>query len=131
MEGEVKVRGLSALAANFRAFDRECQRTVKAAVRRSGEDTREAAKSLAPIDTGFLYATIEDTYSPNGMAFTVGCDPAAYEAEGLPYYPPYVEFGTESSPAQPFLFPAFEAIKPHFQRDVSNAIRASMGKVSR
>ena len=131
MANGVTVRGLTGLAANFRALDADCHAGVRKAVKRFGTDTRELAKQLCPIDRGVLYSSIEDTYSPSGLVVDVGCNPEAFTSIGEEPYDVHVEYGTETSPAQPFLFPAFEAMAPHFQQDVREEIRASVARASR
>lgn len=61
-----------------------------------------AAKSICPVDTGYLRATIETL-----RADSSGCD-VGTEC----HYAAYVEFGTEKTAAQPFLRPALDIAGP-------------------
>lgn len=116
----LEVRGITGLVANLHAFERGVGENVRAAVRRAGEDVEDLAKQLVPVDTGRLRSSIRTTYSDGGLTFRTLSDVE---------YAPFVEFGTSRSPAQPFLFPAFEAIRPHFQADVSAAIRSAAAEL--
>lgn len=59
----------------------------------------------APIDTGTLMRSITMGTDSDGLTATV--TPAAE-------YAAYVEYGTRFMAAQPYLRPAFEAVKPQF-----------------
>jgi HK97 gp10 family phage protein len=125
----MQVRGIEGLVANLRAGDKQMQIEVRRAVKKGAREVRGIARALAPKDTGFMAANIEEIISPSGLAFSVGCDAAVFAAAGLPFYPPYVEFGTSQSPAQPFLFPAFEAMQPHISKDMGDALRRSFQRM--
>lgn len=122
MPARIEVRGITGFVANLHAYSRSVGTAVRAAVRQGGEDVEDLARQLAPVDTGRLRASIRTEYSEGGLTFRTGCEPAAFPGT---YYPPFVEFGTSVSPAQPFLFPAFEAVRPHFVEDVKAAIRGA------
>ena len=67
------------------------------------------AFQLCPKDTWALAESIAiETYSGHRPGFGV----AKRVVVGM-FYAPFVEFGTSNSPAQPFLMPAFEAVKPN------------------
>jgi HK97 gp10 family phage protein len=117
---KLEVRGLTGFVANLHAFDRAVGKRVRDAVRDAGKDVESLAKQLAPVDTGALRASIRTEYSEGGLTFRTGSDLD---------YAPFVEFGTAVSPAQPFLFPAFEAIRPHFLQDVREAVRGAAADV--
>ena len=131
MAGSVEVRGTTGLIANVRAFDALAQREIKAAVRQGAEETVDLAQQLAPYDTGFMHDHIRSLLSPEGLTFTAGCFAEDFAAVGLPFYPPFVEHGTSKSPAQPFLFPAFEEIRGNIERDIGQALRTSIARVGR
>ncbi|MEN3329016.1 MAG: hypothetical protein V7638_3823 [Acidobacteriota bacterium] len=71
------------------------------------------ARQLCPVgETGNLRDSIAiETYSGHRPGFGV----AKSVVVGM-FYAPYVEFGTVNSPAQPFLMPAFESVKPNVVR---------------
>lgn len=60
-----------------------------------------AAKRLCPVDTGRLRSSITNELgNDGGLVAVIGTNVE---------YAPYVELGTRSAPAQPFLLPALEA----------------------
>lgn len=125
-KARLQVEGLEGLVANLYASNQRAGRFIRATNRRSARQIENLARDLAPEDTGRLKRSMTHELSPDELVFTVFPDPAMYAAEGEPYYPPYVEFGTWKSPAQPFLFPAFEAIRPHYRRDISAAVKRAL-----
>lgn len=75
------------------------------------------AKSIAPIDTGFLRSSIQaQPETPLSWIVAVGAD-----------YGKEVEFGTSRQAAQPYMTPASENVRPTFlgqmQRIVEEAAR--------
>lgn len=121
----LEVTGLRALAGNFRAFDKALQSEVLKATRRAGGDVRDLAEQLCPVDKGNMKESIKTDFSEGGYRFAVFYDPAVFVRKRLPYYPPYVEFGTRFSGAQPTLIPAYRDVEPHYIADVSTAVRAA------
>lgn len=126
-----EVRGLSALAANFHAADEVLHEEVRGAVDRARTETHDIAEQLAPKASGFMADHIRDEESEGGLTYSVGFDPADFKAAGLEFYPPYVEFGTENNPAQPFLLPAGEIVRPHFEADVREALQRAASRAQR
>jgi HK97 gp10 family phage protein len=97
---EVKTNLAGSLAANL-------QRELDRAVRETAFAIEAEAKQRAPVDTGALRASIQ-----------AGADHVAVGME----YGPHVEFGTVEQSAQPFLTPAVEAQREHFEQRVADAI---------
>ena len=105
-------------------------RRVQAAAREAREEvledwaesTQTAAKTRAPERTGRLQGSI------NKRVF----DDAAYVGIWRPApleYAEYVEKGTSSMRAQPYLRPAFEANRARVYTDLRDAVRRRMGGV--
>ena len=113
----LSVRGLSGLLANFSQLDETIQREFRILVKITGEQVKQLAFELAPKDTSFMAEHIKLRISSGGLVFEVYLDPKDFAAAGLPYYPPFVEFGTQNSSEQPYLGPAFDAIAPYFKQD--------------
>jgi len=69
------------------------------------EEIRAAAQANPDHDAGHgeLVASLEVAHAPNGLSITVGTS----QAQGW-----HREFGTLTSPAAPWLEPAFEAARP-------------------
>ena len=100
-------------------------------VRKTAFDIQAAAQANAPVDTGFLknsiYVVTRDT-STYGQVQSPEADQTLLEQVEAPHeqttaivavaanYGAYVEYGTVHGPAQPYLTPAVEKIKPEFDR---------------
>lgn len=86
---------------------------LRAAVRAGVKDAAELAANLAtqlvPVDSGDLKRSI--TTRPGKDDLTV----EVVAGGGGVGYAGFVEYGTVSSPAQPFLTPAVRAIKPQVE----------------
>jgi HK97 gp10 family phage protein len=118
-------------------------------VRKTALDIQSGAISKAPVDTGFLRASIYTVTSQGstygkGRASKMGgkFNPAAvhellpevekppdnqtaYAAVGATYGV-YVELGTRHMSAQPYFYPAVEAVKPGFDAALA-AIEQKLG----
>lgn len=69
------------------------------------------AKVNAPVDTGFLRNSIQASpENPQSWIVAVGAD-----------YGIHLEFGTGKQPAQPYLTPASESVRPVFLGQMQNA----------
>jgi len=126
MSGGFEVRGVTGLVANLRAFDRIAVAEIGDAMERGAKDTRDLARQLCAVDTGFMREHLDYELTPERRAYTVGWKPEDFAEAGLPFYPPFVELGTSNSPAQPSLFPAHETMQPHVQSDIGAALRRSI-----
>jgi hypothetical protein len=131
VSASLEVRGITGLIANVRAFDADCGREIRGAMRRGARDTKELTQQLCAVDTGFMRDHVRCELSPDELAYTVGWNPEDFAAAGLPFYPVWVELGSSLSPAQPALFPAHETMQPHVQADVGDALRRSIARASR
>jgi HK97 gp10 family phage protein len=83
-----------------------------AAVRKAVGDVEAQAKTRAPVDTGALR---------NSIVGTMTGEAAGQVTAGV-NYAPYVEYGTAHAPAQPFMIPAAEAVRPSFVAAVAKAV---------
>ena len=92
---------------------------VKQAVGTSALNIQRNAKKNCPVDTGALRNSIVADFYSNGMAA---------EVEARMPYAPFIEFGTRYSPAQPFLFPAFDQESPKFQEAVRQVLTDAFRK---
>lgn len=120
MKFEMKVNGLDGLAAALRALPAEIASKnggpLVTALRASARVVRNEAKLKATIRTGRLRGSIvvqRDRY-PGNVTERLVVRPRAGKSRTDPrgaYYWHFVEFGTESQRAQPFMRPAFDATK--------------------
>lgn len=92
--------------SNLRKIASQIDAELKAALGETAQDIKTLAADLAPVDTGALRDS--GSAKPEGENWIV-----AFGA-GLGYAAP-VEYGTQHSPAQPFLTPAVEQIDPLFR----------------
>jgi HK97 gp10 family phage protein len=124
----LRVTGISGVVANLHNTDKLIKEDCQKAVKRAADDIVKLAKELAPKDTGRLARSIKAVISPEGLAFQVLCDPEVFKRDNVENYAWWVEAGTVNSPAQPFLKPAHEAIAPHFQADIRQAVMAALAR---
>jgi HK97 gp10 family phage protein len=79
----------------------------------------EIAKERVPVLTGALQASIQVRPVARGYSASAG----STNSGGVDYGP-FVEFGTVYMGAQPFFFPAVEAVRAEFEESMAVAFRA-------
>ena len=99
--------GLRALSADMTAASSQATRMAHTAAVKAALDTQAEARRRAPVDTGFVRASIAERSGVQGR--TVWSE-TIVGAE----YAPYVEYGTSTQAPQPFMRPAFEQAKGVF-----------------
>ncbi len=112
---------------------------VKAAVQpaliKSGDELVARMRTLAPVRSGALKASIEAT--PPGQATPAYSQPGgsrvARENEVIVTagnaevrYPHLVEYGTSHSPAKPFFWPAFRLSKKRIKNRIARAVNKAV-----
>jgi len=87
------------------AVGKEWELSVEAlrCVTEQGAKVQAAAQSLVPVDTGFLRDSIE-------MAVEGGTTTANAEIGATARYGGFVEYGTSTTPAQPYMRPALDTL---------------------
>lgn len=80
-------------------------------VRKAALAVEAEAKTLAPVDTGALRNSIQAEKHPS-QAFT-------WQVKVGMEYGAFVEYGTVNAPAQPFLTPAVEHIRPQLKANLA------------
>lgn len=123
---EMGVKGLSGLISNLYSADKKLQAEIRKINEQFGRETAQLASELAPRRTGRLASSYTFRLSKNGRTVYIYSDPQVFFGDGQPYYAPFVEFGTATSPAQPHLTPAFREMLPFYQEDVSLAIQRAL-----
>lgn len=111
---DLPVRAVAEVGRRARTFEEDARDLMD----QYGIWTMEMTSELSPWDTGFMSSRV--TYTPEGnegLAWTVGWHRKDFDAAELPFYPPYLEFGTVFSPAQPSLGPAGREMFPLLQQD--------------
>lgn len=100
---------------------------LKLVIREAIAGVAAHAQNLVPVDTGNLKNSIHPVLAGE---FVGEIRAGEHEGDSVGtgvHYAPYVEFGTEHGPAQPYLGPAVEAVRPAFERNVARAIEAGAG----
>lgn len=131
MRLELSVRNASAMVANFHAADAQLQEDIRDLVEEYGEATRELTSFLSPYRTGHMSESVRTVYSPSGLAFETGWDADDFIGEGLAFYPYFQEFGTRFMAAQPSLGPAYEEMRPQFERALRERVQQSIAELNR
>ncbi|MBC6988936.1 HK97-gp10 family putative phage morphogenesis protein [Hymenobacter sp. BT491] len=99
------------LLARFRT---DATQRVRDVVASTALQIESDAKQLAPVDTGRLRASIHADINPDGLGATVGSNVT---------YSVFIELGTRTMRAQPFLFPAYEMNRQRFLANLKEAVR--------
>lgn len=126
------------------AFRRFMYQTVPDAVRSAARDALEKGaqelvdhiQSMAPVDDGFLLASIGWTWGepPKGSIALDDLAPAedpsmrivVYAGSELAFYARWVEFGTSKAPAQSFFWPAYRALRSRIKSRITRAINKAI-----
>jgi HK97 gp10 family phage protein len=120
-----KDRLFQALRKSVPAVDAE----LRSALAKAGDQFVNTAARLVPVDEGDLRESIEwkptKATAENGsrspaIVIQAGADKPGDEA----FYVRFVEFGTPSSPKQPFFFPAYRLMR----RKIRGMLSRAMGK---
>lgn len=96
----ITVSGLSAAVKALRELPRDIDQLVNPLVEKSVQAIEDDARARAPFDEFELRNDISSQMLPGGNKGEV--------KSAVDHSVP-VEFGTEDTPAQPFMFPAFQA----------------------
>lgn len=131
----IRVNGIKEALSALEDYKDTKTEQLETATQKATIDTERKAKKNAPVDTGRLRSSIHRTN--NKLSGTVYTNVK---------YAPYVEFGTGSEvdvpegledyamqfkgdgvrqvnlPAQPFLFPAWEVVRPEYIKDIKEIL---------
>lgn len=80
-------------------------------------------QQLCPVDTGFMKGATRNETREDGLGYAIGWQGDDFTAQGLPFYPPFQEFGTRLMDAQPSLLPALFEEEPILRREVAQVMR--------
>jgi len=117
---DVKVNGLAELAAALKQLPAEVASKnggpLRVALRAAARVVADAAEVRAPKDTGRLgrAIAIQVDRNPGNVTERIVVRPRAGKSRTDPkgaWYWHFLEFGTVKQPAQPFIRPAFDAVK--------------------
>lgn len=131
MKLDLSQRNIAGVIARIYSADRECQAEMRAATRAAGEFCRSLTATYAPKDTGFMASRVKTVYSADELSFETGWDAADFANEGLPFYPPFQEFGTRFMAAQPSLTPAYRETQRYYTETVRAGVRSAIARARR
>ena len=100
-------REFRGMADRFRAAPDKAAGMVRAATTKAVVDTQRLARERAPVDTGYLRASI---FTREGAQGATWWGEAQVGAE----YAYWVENGTSTQAPQPYMRPAHEQVRPVF-----------------
>jgi hypothetical protein len=123
------VRDDRAVIRNVYAADRIAVEAMRATTRRSGNRAYKAAQRYCPVDTRFMKEHMRLEFSDDDLIWELGWNEFEFEAAGLPFYPPYQEYGTDRHPAQPSVTPAHFEEEPRYQRELGRDIEAALERM--
>lgn len=150
---KIKIKGASALSADFNALERaERAPTLRKAVRAGALVARNSIRDRVPVRTGLLKKNIvvgtQRSSTPSGSQTAVvrlkngasryahtkanvrkGRAGKAYETEGPAYYGRFVELGTKDQPAQPYMRPGFDAVEEAIAAEVETVIAEQIDRI--
>lgn len=95
----IKLEGVPGLLNKLRLLRTRTREAVQTAVAQTALLVETDAKLFAPVDTGRMRSSINANIAPNGLSASV---------DVATDYAVFVEFGTRTQAAQPFLGPAYE-----------------------
>lgn len=117
----ISVEGMPEVKAALDRLAPAIRAAVANAVRESAGDLETTMKRLVPVDTGALQRGI-DTRQRDDINAEVGV------FSGKLVYAQWVENGTSSKPAQPFMLPAAEVERRRLPERVARSVRKATGK---
>jgi len=111
----VEVKG-SLLPLQIQALPERAQQAVMG----TAYEILKRAADRCPVDTGALQGSLR---VEEGVLEALVIAGGGVRPDGKPIdYAPYVEFGTDRAPAQPFLIPAAEEERPAFLERLTNLL---------
>ncbi|WP_417374140.1 HK97-gp10 family putative phage morphogenesis protein [Glutamicibacter protophormiae] len=106
---KIDASALTNFAFELKAHIAKQPTLAKNIVKKTAKDIEATAKTLAPVDTGFLRGSIKTS-----DLRTVSKDNPSAEVRTSANYATYLEFGTSRMAARPFMSPAAAKHEPAF-----------------
>lgn len=116
----VSFDGLTEISAALDAAPEAFRETAADALQGGGAVISAEADARVPVDEGDLKASGDSAIREDGLQVTVG-----YGDEKARW----VEFATEDTPAQPFLYPAFQIGVKHVRKAMKGWAKAAGEKI--
>lgn len=119
----MKLEGADDLKRAFATLSAEVRREVKQITTESADEIKREAKARVRVRTGHTRDTIERKSEDHGLGAEVGTSW---------FIGRFIEHGTKKMGARPFLFPAFEIVRPKYLERLKAAlygvVRAAGGR---
>ena len=127
------VLGLAGLRRDMAALPRRIDRAIAEPIERLAREILAEALARCPVATGALRDTLRvvEGHLDDAGTIVLGSREGRSEwlviagdesGKGPVMYAAFVEFGTSSAPARPFLRPAIEAVRSRATREVADAV---------
>ena len=137
----MKVDGLADLARDFKELPKNVRDVrngpLRPALRAGADVIRDAARDLAPVDSGVTRDAINTVSDPRPQDVTERAvvkptkakNVAQLDGDQVPYWWHMLEFGTEKMGAQPFMRPAADGNFPTALRVFTERLAAGIQRV--
>lgn len=127
IHGVVEVKGTAGVIRNLKKFGEDVLEEIRQATINNGYAAYTLARNICAVDTGRLRKSITldpEPVTPKGVfQIKLYYDPQLFREDEVPYYAPYVEFGTRFMAAQPAIGPAYDHIAPKYLSEVRQILR--------
>ena len=111
----VEIEGMDELQKTLQqVMPREARNILRRTTLKIASAVRDKVRQRAPVDTGNLKRSIKskrDKGTPTNITASVIADRSGGKS-GRGYHWHFLEFGTQKMPAQPFLVPTVEEMRP-------------------
>jgi hypothetical protein len=125
------VRGVPAMQANFKAYERAVQTNVRAAQQENGAEHQRAVMDEAPKRTGFLAKHVQLSFSEGGLAYEVFHQDSDFLNAGFAAYYWFVIFGTSRMAGNDYMFRATERFRPIGVQRIADAMKSAADEVAK
>ncbi|MFC4333864.1 HK97-gp10 family putative phage morphogenesis protein [Salininema proteolyticum] len=113
----IDVAGSNQLQRRLAALPDDLRDSLKGSLRDAAKSVRSEAQDEVPVESGDLRKSIKFRVDGRKLTATVRVEK---------FYGHFVEFGTTSQEAQPFMRPAFEAERRRFAGRISDDVRKAL-----
>lgn len=118
---KVEITGIKALAKKLGLAEEQINSAARRTVKETAEGVKKRAKDLVPVESGRLQRSINASYSSNGLQAEVK------NTNNQAYYGQFIEYGTSSRPARPFMTPAAEGQRRKIKRRLEQHVKKELG----
>lgn len=125
MKIRVKLRNYQGARANFVAKEQDLLDAALGVVEDYRGRALGIARQLVPVDTGRMRRSLRAEYvgRVGRTIWQLYYDEAVFQADGVIYYPVFVEYGTSRMGARPTLRRTMRMIEDPYRRDLTTAMR--------